>query len=272
MQMGEGMDPFKVSGILYLWNTRILFATDRMQTEFHEHYAATVAIGLKENLTIETGNGIGEYRAALVTPNTNHRTLSAGVKMIAFILDPEVLDFQSIVHHSVQNQIIALDFEIFRSLLPELWDLYYGQIDSDQAHAIQLKILKCLNPGSAPEEKLDSRVQKVARRIRNELPDRIRLDDLAQEFSISEDRLMRLFKESLGLPMRRYLLWVRLTEAARFLMEGMNLTDAAHAAGFSDSAHFSRTFKENFGFVPSQFFGQWRSVNLMVCKSEDTFT
>lgn len=32
---------------------------------------------------------------------------------------------------------------------------------------------------------------------------------------------------------------------------GSSLTEAAHAAGFADSAHFSRTFRRMFGVAPA---------------------
>jgi methylphosphotriester-DNA--protein-cysteine methyltransferase len=39
--------------------------------------------------------------------------------------------------------------------------------------------------------------------------------------------------------------------AMRGLSTGKRLTDAAHDAGFSSSAHFSFAFKEMFGLAPS---------------------
>ena len=266
------MDPLHPGGILYLWNTRLLFATDQMQTEFHQHYAATIAIALEGDLLIETAEGGKRYEAALVTPNTYHRTLSPGVKMVAFILDPETLEYYSIVPHNVQKEIIQLERDRFAKFLPPLWDLYYGQMDASGAYRLQLDLLESLGKAQLPHPTPDPRILAMANRIRSHLPEPIGWGQLAAEFELSEDRLMRLFKETLGIPLRRYILWVRLTEAARFLMEGMNLTDAAHAAGFADSAHFSRTFKENFGFVPSLFFGHLKSVELLVCKSEESLT
>ncbi|TGL76672.1 helix-turn-helix domain-containing protein, partial [Leptospira yasudae] len=59
---------------------------------------------------------------------------------------------------------------------------------------------------------------------------------------------------------------VRILEAAKLLKDGKSITEAAHAAGFSDSAHFTRTFKENFGFVPSLFFGHLKSIELRFCE------
>jgi AraC family transcriptional regulator len=56
-----------------------------------------------------------------------------------------------------------------------------------------------------------------------------------------------LFVEQTGLPFRTYLLWLRLTKAVESMAAGASLTEAAHEAGFADSAHFSRTFRRMFG-------------------------
>jgi AraC-like DNA-binding protein len=39
---------------------------------------------------------------------------------------------------------------------------------------------------------------------------------------------------------------------------GANLTNAAHAAGFSDSAHLTRTWRQMFGVSPTAMIGNAR--------------
>lgn len=39
--------------------------------------------------------------------------------------------------------------------------------------------------------------------------------------------------------------------AVRACGEGASLTEAAHAAGFANSAHFSSAFRDMFGMMPS---------------------
>ena len=64
---------------------------------------------------------------------------------------------------------------------------------------------------------------------------------------LSPSRLRHLFVEQTGLAFKTYLLWLRLVRALEIYAEGRSLTESAHAAGFSDSAHFSRIFKRTFG-------------------------
>jgi AraC-like DNA-binding protein len=98
-----------------------------------------------------------------------------------------------------------------------------------------------------PRRQLDPRLEKALQRIRT-------LDDgalpalaLAEAASLSLSQLERLFSGTLGLSVRRLVLWQRLRQALRLAMAGDSLTSAAIAAGFADSAHFSRSVRSQFG-------------------------
>ena len=77
------------------------------------------------------------------------------------------------------------------------------------------------------------------------------MNRLAAVSGLSRSRLMHLFTESVGVPIRPYLLWLRLQRAACDLMNGASVTDAAQNAGFSDAAHLTRTFRRMLGTTPS---------------------
>jgi AraC-like DNA-binding protein len=68
---------------------------------------------------------------------------------------------------------------------------------------------------------------------------------------LSESRLLHLFKEQIGLPIRNYILWIRLKKVVELIANGESLTYAAHEAGFSDSAHLSKIFLKSIGINPS---------------------
>jgi AraC-like DNA-binding protein len=67
---------------------------------------------------------------------------------------------------------------------------------------------------------------------------------------LSPDRLGRLFTRDVGLSFSAYVRWARLMRAMEIARDGGTLTDAAHAAGFSDSSHANRVVHEMFGIAP----------------------
>ena len=72
-------------------------------------------------------------------------------------------------------------------------------------------------------------------------------------------------REQMGLPIRRYALWQRMLAALGDMAGGAPTTEAAHAAGFSDAAHLSRTFRAMFGVPPSELFKNSRFVQAIPC-------
>lgn len=77
------------------------------------------------------------------------------------------------------------------------------------------------------------------------------LTEAAGRAGVSPTRLTHVFTREVGIPFRRFVLWTRLKHAVAATQAGHDLTEAAVAAGFSDSAHLSRTFRAMFGLSPS---------------------
>jgi transcriptional regulator, AraC family len=98
-----------------------------------------------------------------------------------------------------------------------------------------------------PRRQLDPRLEKALQRIRALDDGALPARKLAEEASLSLSQLERLFSGTLGLSVRRLVLWQRLRQALRLAMAGDSLTTAAIAAGFADSAHFSRSVRSHFG-------------------------
>lgn len=70
---------------------------------------------------------------------------------------------------------------------------------------------------------------------------------LARRQNISASQLERRLGASLGLPAKQLAIWRRLRFAIERVLAGVTLTAAAHDAGFSDAAHFSRSLRATFG-------------------------
>lgn len=97
--------------------------------------------------------------------------------------------------------------------------------------------------GEAP----DPRIAKLIAWVEGRLDQAVSLSDVAALVGLSQGRTRHLFVEQTGLSFRTYVLWLRLVRAVEMFADGASLTEAAHGAGFSDSAHLSRTFRRMFG-------------------------
>ena len=76
--------------------------------------------------------------------------------------------------------------------------------------------------------------------------------DLARSLALSRSQLYRRLKPLVGFSPAHYIRYVRLQKAKEFLEKGEgNIGDAAFSVGFVSQSHFTRAFKEQFGFNPS---------------------
>lgn len=82
----------------------------------------------------------------------------------------------------------------------------------------------------------------------------ILLEDLAAQAALSTSHFSRLFKQTIGQSPYQFLMAYRIEQAKKMLDNPHNLMiDIAMNCGFSDQAHFSRTFKKLEGLTPKQY-------------------
>ena len=79
------------------------------------------------------------------------------------------------------------------------------------------------------------------------------LSDLARQAQLSEYHFAHMFKQSMQMAPHQYVMQRRLELAHQALRSAaVNITEIAAKYGFSSSSHFSRRFKQRFGYPPSQ--------------------
>ncbi|MCG8592503.1 MAG: AraC family transcriptional regulator, partial [Proteobacteria bacterium] len=107
--------------------------------------------------------------------------------------------------------------------------------------------------GSATPRSLDGRVHEALRILRAQPGQTVSLGELGRRVGLSPSRLNVLFVRDVGIPVRRYVRWLRDMVALSHLIAGESVTRAALESGFADSAHLSRTHKQLFSYTPSEF-------------------
>lgn len=97
----------------------------------------------------------------------------------------------------------------------------------------------------------DPRIVTLLRALQDD-PDAFSgFSEAAGRVGLRPSRARELIRKAVGVPFRRYRLWRRMACAGRELARSRTLTEAAYAAGFASSAHFSTAFRAMFGLSPS---------------------
>lgn len=85
------------------------------------------------------------------------------------------------------------------------------------------------------------------------LKEPIKQKELADYVGLSRRQLERLFRKHLASTPSRYYLKLRLERARKLLQQsGLSILEISSVCGFMSSSHFSKSYKEHFGYSPSQ--------------------
>ena len=207
----------------------------------HRHHALQIAVALGTPFHLSCAGDDLALEGAIVAPGTPHRLDSRGGEAV-LLVEPELTAAREAMARLLSGKAYTpLPMEEVR----QLRSVCLGDGTPSHAHMLGL-----LAPGARDMPERDPRIAALQERLRALPEKRASLGAIAAEMGLSESRLTHLFKEETGVSFRRYLLWLRLGDAMARALAGASLTDAAHAAGFADSAHLSRTCREMFGINP----------------------
>jgi AraC-like DNA-binding protein len=250
----------------FLWNGSALFLGTVEDATGHAHHALQIAIGLNSTFVLETSEETLECRSVLIAPDRPHRFRGRGDRQLIILLDTESIAAKHI--GTVINEVSGFtefDIELVRPSVEELKVSLEGCVDCGRIKAVVQQIISGLTGSVAASAAIDPRIQDALDFMKQQPDRKAPLAVIAETVGLSEGRLGHLFSEQIGIPIRRYLLWLRLIQAIDLLFKNVSLTAAAHDAGFADSAHFTRTFRRMFGVTPSELFKNSRFVQVIPC-------
>jgi AraC-like DNA-binding protein len=220
------------------------------RTDFHAHHAIQVTFELGGWFKLDTADLSVRGACVAVAADTPHVFEAEGLIAMIFI-EPESRFGRAVARDLfAAGNLAAVPRDRLEQFLVGIRDNYRAlKRDDDGLVAFGRGLLASLAAGRAQEP--DARVRRVIVWAAEQLEGQVSLADAVAVAGISASRLRHLFVEQTGLPFKTYLLWLRLTRAVERIAAGVSLTEAAHDAGFSDSAHLSRTFRRMFGVAPA---------------------
>jgi AraC-like DNA-binding protein len=244
---------------LYLWRGCALVIGSSFDSLPHSHYAAQLSFGIdgafRARLTdtaIAPDAPWHSTHAAIFGPNQPH-ALDCGGQRLAHL-------FIEVAHC---NSTLCADFadapgfaEVQNSIARVCRDGKSAMSLTQAADSVTAW-RQCVPElgGAATRTNAHRGAQRVAQALAwmaahpHEEPDGAQL---AQLVHLSASRFTHLFRQQTGLSLSRYLLWTRILNTIDAIALGQNMTQAAHSAGFADSAHMSRSFRSIFGITPSE--------------------
>jgi AraC-like DNA-binding protein len=226
----------------------------------HAHYAIQIGFGSEPGIGFRASEREPwtSYDGVVIASRQPHGMDSTVVPLGAVIfVEPETREGRALQERFGAAGISALSDADLSEVRPALFSAWQDTRDTAAVIAAARSVIRKLTGGVESTVVTDERILRVTAYIRSHLGQDISLDDVAEVACLSPSRFRHLFVEETGMGLRPYILWRRFLHVWELLGSGTSLSGAAHAAGFADAAHLTRTSRRMFGFPPSalQFLG-----------------
>jgi AraC-like DNA-binding protein len=229
-----------------VWPAAMIVWGPGFTTAAHRHHCVQLVMAMHGSLLIR-GRSNDQWmrcRAALVRPDAAHEVDARDTTVLIGFVDSES-ELGAALSDRLEGDISRIsEAQVAR------WRAALGRTltEARVERWVRTQLLHRRRP-----VRIHPGVSLVLKHLREKLgiSDDLSLRTLAGISGLSQSRLMHVFTESMGTPLRPYVLWLRLQRACCDLMAGASVTAAAHSAGFSDAAHLTRTFRRMLGMTPT---------------------
>lgn len=216
------------------------FETEYLDAEPHAHPAIEILMAERGTFALKTPLvNASQLRFAIIDAQTLHQVTADNCEVKLLILE----SYNTLFGKFLAHLGITLKQGVFIAQNPfNATNIYQQIITFGQEHSLL--------------QTSDERVNTCLQIFREkDLEYRQMIDSLKSVTFLSESRLSHLFKEHIGISLKKYLVWTKLKKTIAYLLqEKTNLTQSSLQAGFYDQAHFTNAFKKLLGISPSKVY------------------
>jgi len=244
--------PAVVSARWYLWEGGFLaIGKSEGIVPPHSHHAVQIVIAINGKVAIKGTRGEWrDCRGVIVRQDAGHSFNGKGASAAMLFVDPESNEGVWLRTALTEDVTLVPEARI-TACASALRTFSERPLESVEIGDVIRHCVVSLCTGAPPSRRFDERVTKVLTAIRESDDLRMSVEDAAAMAFLSPSRFAHLFRQQVGLPFRRYMLWRKLTRAMLGIARAPTIAAAAHASDFADAAHLTRTFYQMFGIAPS---------------------
>lgn len=240
---------------IYEAKNHLLVYAEGIRPIKHAHMAAHIIISLDGIVDVMIENCTYSCTGIAIPAGIEHSVIANGSKFLVFLYDSSTSVAKRIRDVKIVSPA-ACDRIIRQYCLLEQTD-HYNTYDLFERNALQELGIADTSCGLT-----DGRILDAMGYVQRNLSDKIFCKTVADAVFLSESRFSHLFREQLGMTFAAYLIYQRLMCVYSKIFSGIPITEAALAAGFSSSSHFSDVSRRVFGLSASKISKGTRFVKI----------
>lgn len=250
--------PSRPVGNFVSWQGGCLFISrGGGEVPVHAHYAIQLAFCDAGPIGFRTAEDEPwrDFPAAAIPSRQPHAMrVPAGSASAVLFVEPETREGRAITELYLRDDpapIVALHDALPGDARASLFAAWRETRTASAIREASWRVVQALTRGLEPRDASDPRILRAIAYVNSHLTAPLTLERVAAEACLSPSRFRHLFVEETGMALRPYILWRRFLLTWDLVGRGESLSAAAHAAGFADAAHLTRTSRRTFGFPPS---------------------
>jgi len=237
---------------LYVWGERFLYVGPGKATSLHRNHAAVWLNAPDGTMRATLADGSMLENSVIYLPSgTEYATEAANTSIAVLFWEPESASFQQIAE---RFDNVPRAFHCPHTGAESWKMLQDASTTLAEAETVMARIFGLEQVDAPATAVVDSRINAALAFLRESPHEYDSLEALAEKAHLSPSRFAHLFKTVVGIPVRRYVLWMKMRRALDLAIAGDSLTTAALSAGFADSSHLTRTVRAMFGIAPEFLF------------------